>query len=583
VVILAALALPASASAAVRCVGMSGGDCTTTHATTADAVTAAVTGVDTVRFGAGTFGPVDTPKVLTYIGVGAGTPESAVGATVIRQTTPSATGMHLPNGGTVRTLRVEGGPYPGGMSVAGIGINYDTPTAGDTALTLVDVIAAGGASATPFAGGTGLALGGAITTGSKMATVSGGALLGSATPGARGIGLYTCCIQSTVTGALIRDGLSASIDSTMTLNETTIDAVTGIRTQGPTALVVNRSRVDAAGVGLFLRSDLSEPTNVSMRNSVVSAGTTEGEMGGAVSLEGATGAPVVFDAVGSTPRGRGISPAVHARRDADGSAALTVTLRNSIARAQGTGVDLLADRAAISAEFSSFNTRTLENGGTAPEPGSASNVAGDPLLAADLTLQPGSPLIDRGDPAAVLTGELDLVGAARSLDGTGDCVAVPDIGALERPDACAPPANLPPELSDVGVTNRVFAPRGGRAAAAQRRRTRRGTRFRYTLSEPARVTIAIERVLPGRVKGRGARRRCVKPTRRNRGGRRCKRYRRVTRLTANEQGGRQSTPFSGRVRSRALKPGRYRARLTATDALGARGREHRLALRVVRR
>jgi hypothetical protein len=75
----------------------------------------------------------------------------------------------------------------------------------------------------------------------------------------------------------------------------------------------------------------------------------------------------------------------------------------------------------------------------------------------------------------------------------------------------------------------------------------------------------------------------VKPTARNRKARRCKRYKRVTTLVANEQAGRQATAFSGRVRRRALKPGRYRARLVATDALSARSQESRVALRIVRR
>ena len=74
----------------------------------------------------------------------------------------------------------------------------------------------------------------------------------------------------------------------------------------------------------------------------------------------------------------------------------------------------------------------------------------------------------------------------------------------------------------------------------------------------------------------------MKPTARNRSARRCKRYKRVTALAANEQAGRQSTAFSGRVRRRALRPGRYRARLVATDTLGARSPERRIALRIVR-
>ena len=585
-VVALALALPAVAHAAVRCVGTTGADCTTTHATTDDAIIAAVTGVDTIRFGAGTFGPVDTPKVLTYEGAGAGTPDSAAGATVIQQTVASEDGMNLPNGGTVRSLRVQGGPHPGGMGSAGAGIVFAPTANGDMTLTLVDVIATGGASPGPTGGGTGLALGGSLTaTGSKVATVTGGAFLASSTPTAGGLAVYTCCIQSTFTGSLIRTGagigVAASIDSTLTLNGTTVEGTTGIQTQGPTAVTVNRSRVNAVANGLYLRSEPNEPTSVSMRNSLVRGGPSA-EGGGAVTLEGGMGAPVVFEAVGSTIIGRETGSAVHARRIADGSAALTTTLRNSIARAEGTGVDLVADRASIGVEFSSFNTRTLANGGTTPEPGGGTNVAGDPLLAPDYSLLPGSPLIDRADPLLLLPGELDLAGAPRSLDGNGDCAAVPDIGAFERPDACPPPApNLPPALTNVSVTNKVFAP-VARARAGARRRIKRGTRFRYTLSEAATVRITIERVLPGRVRGRGARRRCVKPTSRNRNARRCKRYKRVTALVANEQAGRQSTAFSGRVKGRALRRGRYRARLVASDALGARSQERRLALRIVR-
>jgi hypothetical protein len=323
-----------------------------------------------------------------------------------------------------------------------------------------------------------------------------------------------------------------------------------------------------------------------VRDSLVTTGATGAVA--AAQIQGDNGFPVVFDAVGSTFIGRGDSQAaVLARRTSDMSPALTVTLRNSVARAESsTGFDLLADRATIDVDFSSFNTRSLVNGGLAAEAGSVGNVAGDPLLAADYSLQSGSPLVDRGDPSALLPGELDLAGATRSIDGNGDCAAAPDIGAFERPDACpaaspspaAPSPNLAPALTNVGVTNKVFAPVGKVGAT----RVKRGTRFRYTLSEPARVRIRIERVLPGRVRVRGTRRTCVKPTARNRRARRCKRYRRVTTLVAEERAGRQSTAFTGRVRGRALRRGAYRARLVAFDALGARSQEKRIALRIVR-
>lgn len=594
-VALTALALPAAADAAVRCVGTSGGDCTTTHATTADALTAAVDGVDTIRFGAGVFGPVDTTKVLTYVGAGAGTPDSAAGATVIQQSTASEAGVRLRAGGTVRALRVQGGPSSG-MNSAGTGIQFDPVANGDMALDLIDVIATGGATMPPATpGGAGLAAGGSTTaTGSKVVTVTGGAFLASSNPTGGGLGVYTCCVQTNLNGTLIRTpsgpGVYASIGSTTKLDGSTVEGTDGIRTQAPDSLTVTRSRVAGVSTGLAIGSDPSATTNVSVRDSLVTTGPVDALA--AVQVLTNMGDPVVFDAVGSTFIGRGnVQAAVLARRTADGSPTLTLTLRNSVARAESSmGVDLWADRATIGADFSSFNTRTLDNGGDAPVPGSGTNLAGDPLLAVDYSLQPGSPLIDRGDPSVLLPGELDLAGAARSLDGTGDCVAVPDIGAFERPSLCpaaapTPAPNAAPVLTDVGATNRVFAPvaRGGRITAAGRpRRVKRGTRFRYTLSEPARVAITIERRLPGRRVRVGTRTRCVKPTAKNRKARRCRRYRRVTRLVANKGAGRQTTPFTGRVRGRPLKPGAYRARLVAIDALGARSQERRIALRVVR-
>ena len=153
----------------MRCVGFSYEGCTTLHATTADAVTAAVTEVDIIRFGPGTFGPVDTPKVLSYIGAGAGTPDSTAGATVIQQTTASEAGMNLPNGGEVGLLRVQGGPSSGTNS-AGAGIQFAPAIDGDMALRLIDVIATGGATAPPAVlGGAGLVLGGSTTAGTKVA------------------------------------------------------------------------------------------------------------------------------------------------------------------------------------------------------------------------------------------------------------------------------------------------------------------------------------------------------------------------------------------------------------------------------
>ena len=161
--------------------------------------------------------------------------------------------------------------------------------------------------------------------------------------------------------------------------------------------------------------------------------------------------------------------------------------------------------------------------------------------------------------------------------------------------------NAKPRLGAVSMTNKVFAPQEPHAAATAadrdrardrtrardrdraRARVKRGTIFRYLLSEPATVSIAVERRARGRraqARARGAR--CARPTHRNVKGKPCTRWLRVGMLKASEQAGSQGMPFSGRFKGRALKPGRYRARLVATNRARARSRERRVSFRIVR-
>jgi hypothetical protein len=107
------------------------------------------------------------------------------------------------------------------------------------------------------------------------------------------------------------------------------------------------------------------------------------------------------------------------------------------------------------------------------------------------------------------------------------------------------------------------------AVSAQRRRSRRrpiprATTIRFTLSEPATVTIAIKRKLAGRRKGR----RCVRPTRRLRRARRCTRLIAKGTLTRRSKLGANSVRFTGRIGRRKLAPGRYAAVLRARDVAG---------------
>jgi hypothetical protein len=127
------------------------------------------------------------------------------------------------------------------------------------------------------------------------------------------------------------------------------------------------------------------------------------------------------------------------------------------------------------------------------------------------------------------------------------------------------------------MTSRRFAvaplPRGS-ARAAQ---APRGTRFRWTLSESALVTVRVERALAGRRSGT----RCLAP-RRGRGGRACRRFVLRRTLRTRAAAGAGGIAFTGRIGRRALPRGAYRARIAALDTAGNRSRESALTFTIVR-
>jgi hypothetical protein len=111
-----------------------------------------------------------------------------------------------------------------------------------------------------------------------------------------------------------------------------------------------------------------------------------------------------------------------------------------------------------------------------------------------------------------------------------------------------------------------------------KRGKRGGALFRYALSEDAGVVFTIARVMLGRKVGT----RCVKPSRSNARKRLCKRYVQAGRFTAKGRKGANTKTFTGRIGRRVLKPGAYRATLTAKDAAGNRSRPRRLTFRIIR-
>jgi hypothetical protein len=160
-------------------------------------------------------------------------------------------------------------------------------------------------------------------------------------------------------------------------------------------------------------------------------------------------------------------------------------------------------------------------------------------------------------------------------------------GPAETPAGEAPAApgtsadSQAPSVGRFSASNRRFAV--ARAATPLSARLARGTTFRWTLSEPARVSISISRAVPG-LRHRGRCRRATARLRRT--------VRRRVRCTLQVSAGKPIARdgaaganrafFSGRLGRRALKPGRYSARLTATDAAGNSTRSPALTFRIVR-
>jgi hypothetical protein len=103
---------------------------------------------------------------------------------------------------------------------------------------------------------------------------------------------------------------------------------------------------------------------------------------------------------------------------------------------------------------------------------------------------------------------------------------------------------------------------GSAPTATSAAKPKRGSAFRFQLSDAAAVTLTIQSLMKGRIsKGR-----CVKPTRRLRRAKRCTRVRTKGVLHRAARAGSNNVPFSGRIRTKALRPGRYRARLAAPGA-----------------
>jgi hypothetical protein len=136
-----------------------------------------------------------------------------------------------------------------------------------------------------------------------------------------------------------------------------------------------------------------------------------------------------------------------------------------------------------------------------------------------------------------------------------------------------------PKVLSLGFLNSSFraARKGGSIA---RRKPPVGTRVRYRLSEAATARFTIQRAAKGRKKGH----RCVRPTKKNRKAKRCTRYVKLKgSFSRISKAGLNSFRFTGRLRGKKLRPGRYRLVMVATDAAKNKSKPKRAKFRIVLR
>jgi hypothetical protein len=138
-------------------------------------------------------------------------------------------------------------------------------------------------------------------------------------------------------------------------------------------------------------------------------------------------------------------------------------------------------------------------------------------------------------------------------------------------------------LSGLAFSNTTFvAESSGPSAYSARKKRPRGTNVGFSLNEAATVRFTVTRRAKGRRVKRGKKKVCAKPTRKNRKRGRCERTVKLKGgFSRNGVAGKNSFHFTGRLRGRKLKPGRYRLVATPT-AGGKKGKPTSRPFRIVR-
>jgi hypothetical protein len=105
-------------------------------------------------------------------------------------------------------------------------------------------------------------------------------------------------------------------------------------------------------------------------------------------------------------------------------------------------------------------------------------------ITGDYRLSANSPVIDQGDSAPLGTGETDLAGLSRIVDGAGQCtMPVRDLGAYEFQGACTP---VPVPSPTTTTTTSQTGPTGLQAAALKKCKKVKGAAKRRKCKRRAR-------------------------------------------------------------------------------------------------
>jgi hypothetical protein len=408
-------------------------------------------------------------------------------------------------------------------------------------------------------------------------------------------------------------GLATIADLTVT-GGSAVPQGGGIGTAGQLALVGvvvsgNRARTDgaadgAAGGGIVNAGRLTIETSTIASNTA-DGGTATGAAGGGI-YHGGSGLEITNSTIAGNLAGAGGSGGSGGGIYSSGD---SVTLQRATVASNtalgGSGGNLFW------AAGIAIYSNTIVSGGAAA---SGVNCAGVPAtvttgqnlesadtcgfgLSALRNVNPLlGPLAANGGP----TPTMALAPGSRAIDAAPGCpppdtdqrgVARPqgracDIGAFEAPPQ---PAALvhdtsAPTVRSLRMSPTRLRPLGGHGSSiARKRRHRRGATVRYRLSEAATVTFTLERAVRGVRVGRG----CLRVARADVAAssrRRCRTYRRL-RGSFKHAGlaGRNKFKFTGRLRGKRLKSGRYRLVARPRDAAGNKGKAKKKRFRVVRR